>query len=104
MRYYNYRQNNSGGYFAAPAVNVIVPAENAEEANAKVLAADIGVYFGGSGDCPCCGDRWYELSDDEYDLEWKTSLTLEAAIEAADTEFSSKWAEEDGVKTYLVLD
>ncbi len=68
MAFYDFRQNNSGGGFdyneaAGISVHVIVEADSADEANRK--AEEIGLYFGGEGDCPCCGDRWYEAS--EYD-------------------------------------
>ncbi|SDH18041.1 hypothetical protein SAMN05421505_11283 [Sinosporangium album] len=42
---------------------IIIEAENANEANA--LAVDSGLYFDGSGDCPCCGNRWTPLWGDE---------------------------------------
>lgn len=68
MPFYEYRQNNSGGSFdfdadAGISVNVIIEADNAQEANYK--AEDIGLYFNGDGDCPCCGDRWYDQWNDE---------------------------------------
>lgn len=63
MPFYEFDQNNSGGSFdfdedAGITRIVIIEADDAEEANYK--ARRIGLYFGGSGDCPCCGDRWYE--------------------------------------------
>lgn len=63
MAFYEYRQNNSGGGFDYDeadgiSVHVIVEADSAEAANAR--AKEIGLYFDGEGDCPCCGDRWYE--------------------------------------------
>jgi len=63
MNYYLYRQNNSGGFFAAPAVNVIVRAENADEADR--LAQEVGVYYDHDylTDCECCGTRWNESFD-----------------------------------------
>lgn len=62
-RWFNFRQNNSGGRFCEPAINVWVEAHNAEEANKR--AGDVGIYFDGAGDCPCCGDRWHEQWGDE---------------------------------------
>lgn len=62
------------------APNVYIEAENAEEANEKAL--QIGIYFNGVEDgidCPCCGDRWYPVSErdavenmpkDEYHFGW----------------------------------
>tara|TARA_R110000824_G_scaffold64097_4_gene167787 strand:- start:193 stop:600 length:408 start_codon:yes stop_codon:yes gene_type:complete len=60
LRWFHYRQNNSGGSFYGPE-NVIVQAVTAEAANERgaVLA---GLYFDGVADgqdCGCCGDRWY---------------------------------------------
>ena len=60
--WYKFRQNNSHGYFHGPHF-VLVEADGYEEANA--MAEEVGVYFGGWGDCRCCGPRWYPA--DEYD-------------------------------------
>lgn len=63
MKYYSYRQNNSGGSFIVDdyvAHNVIVQAESPQQAD--TIAESKGVYFNGceSGlDCECCGDRWH---------------------------------------------
>lgn len=61
--FYTFRQNNSFGTFEYDetrgiAVNVIVEANSAEDANVRAEA--IGLYFDGAGDCPCCGNRWHE--------------------------------------------
>jgi hypothetical protein len=66
--FYEFNQNNSGGSFfydeqAGISHVVIVEADTAAQANAK--AQDIGIYFDGDGDCPCCGDRWYSVWRDE---------------------------------------
>lgn len=71
MRFYEFRQNNSGGSFeiderAGISVLVIVEAENLSDAIDR--AENIGLYFDGCEkgmDCPCCGDRWYEPWKDE---------------------------------------
>lgn len=65
--FYEYEQNNPGGSFdydpeRGISVHVIVEADNAEEANRR--AESIGLYFGGAGDCPCCGNRWYKMRSD----------------------------------------
>lgn len=68
MSFYTFVQNNSGGVFTGPAHYVIVEADSADEAN--IRAEDLGIYFDGcvedaSGytrDCPCCGDRWHEVT------------------------------------------
>lgn len=66
MPWFNYRQNNSGGFFCEPAVNVHIEADSAKEANR--IAEENGLYFNGVDshqDCECCGDRWHEQWDDE---------------------------------------
>ena len=55
-RWYEFDQNNSGGFFKGPAHKVWVQALSVEEA--CTVAEDHGLYFGGAGDCSCCGDRW----------------------------------------------
>lgn len=65
MKFFDFRQNNSGGGHdidedSGIGVHVIVEAESADDANRR--AEDIGLYFDGcddNRDCPCCGDRWY---------------------------------------------
>ena len=70
VRWFEFRQNNSGGSFVYDenvGKSVFVQARNAREAND--IAERAGVYFDGvdaGWDCSCCGDRWYGLwSDDE---------------------------------------
>ena len=67
MKFYIFNQNNSGGYWdKILGFKVIIEAENPKQANK--LAEVMGIYFNGvetGEDCPCCGDRWYEV--DEYD-------------------------------------
>lgn len=67
-KFYHYNQNNSGGSFVLDEQrglthHVIIEAYSADEAD--VRAEEIGIYFGGLGDCPCCGDRWSEQYGDE---------------------------------------
>lgn len=62
--FYEYRQNNSGGRFLAPAVRVFVEADTPDEAD--TIAEWNGLYFDGvdgGRDCPCCGDRWCRAYD-----------------------------------------
>lgn len=67
--FYDYNQNNSGGSFhydesAGISHCVIVEADDARHAD--YLAERIGLYFDGSGDCQCCGDRWSSKNDSYY--------------------------------------
>lgn len=66
--FFTYNQNNSGGSFSFEdwkvTQYVIIEADNYQEANS--LAEEIGLYFDGSGDCPCCGNRWHELYSDDF--------------------------------------
>lgn len=67
LKYFTFRQNNSGGSFVDGdnvAIYVIVEARDADEAND--IAESKGVYFDGSDagiDCECCGDRWSPVHD-----------------------------------------
>jgi hypothetical protein len=62
--FYDYRQNNSGGYFDVSPKRgighyVIIEADS--PADADMRAEAIGLYFDGCDDdidCNCCGDRW----------------------------------------------
>ena len=71
--FHTFRQNNSGGEFdydeaAGVSVNVIVEGDDLAEITSR--ARGIGLYFDGSGDCACCGNRWYEpWSRDDLDAE-----------------------------------
>lgn len=61
--FYEFRQNNSGGVFHLPAIQVFIEADSTDEANR--IAERNGLYFDGADDgrdCPCCGDRWYPVS------------------------------------------
>lgn len=64
--WYKYRQNNSGGIFLEPAINVIVEADSDGEAQGK--AEEVGVYFDPFSDCQCCGPRWDDWAD-TYDTK-----------------------------------
>ena len=57
MKFYTWRQNNSGGVFDGPACIVSVQDAGIDAAKAKAEA--LGLYFDGEGDCPTCGDRWH---------------------------------------------
>ena len=65
-KWFNYRQNNSGGFFSDPAEVVCIKASNVDRANKIALA--LGVYFDGCSkgmDCSCCGDRWCQPWDSD---------------------------------------
>jgi hypothetical protein len=65
-KFYEYRQNNSGGSFDiddAAGIGVIVWIEATDDRHADSRAESIGIYFNGVDDemdCECCGDRWSE--------------------------------------------
>jgi len=54
MNWYRFRQNNTGGSFTLPGVEVFIEATDANDAEARAT------YLGmtNEGSCPCCGDRW----------------------------------------------
>lgn len=87
-KFYEYDQNNSGGFWKLPAISVIIEASSPEEANK--IAQENGVYFDDKwDDCPsCCGSRWYDApyihnqiptpsSTDEY---WAKSSDIPAQL------------------------
>lgn len=63
--FYTFYQNTSGGYNKGHDY-VIVEADSADDANARAQEY-AGVYFYGTidgRDCKCCGNRWFEQSND----------------------------------------
>jgi hypothetical protein len=78
MSFYKFRQNNSGGSFTFDhkrglSVHVYVEASSAEEANARAQQ-DLGIYFDGDGDCPCCGDRWRRVYADDAEASFPETV------------------------------
>lgn len=69
MKWFQFRQNNSGGSFDKDehfSELVLIQANSPLKANS--IAEDIGIYFDGvrdGRDCDCCGDRWHALYSDE---------------------------------------
>ena len=62
LKWFEFRQNNSGGVFVADknlSVHVYIEATTPAAANQR--AQELGIYFDGFGDCPCCGNRWCEV-------------------------------------------
>ena len=82
MKFYEFKQNNSGGSFAVNdqlCHNLIIEANNSEEAESK--AESMGVYFNGCDegmDCPCCGDRWYRPDELESTYRYGSFEKAEA--------------------------
>lgn len=100
-RFFTFDQNNSGGYFTGPAIDVVVEARTADEANAR--AEDLGLYFDGAGDCiECCGYRWSEQYDDDDGTEvpskYGEPITAEGLLES----FSRRWVSSDKVPLLAV--
>lgn len=69
--FFPYDQNNSGGSYIVNedrgiSARMVIEADSADEANQR--AEEIGMHFNGVAngyDCPCCGDRWYEVDDSD---------------------------------------
>lgn len=64
LKWFSYRQNNSGGYYIQNDVvsqNIFIQAESAAEANkiALRITEDFGEF------CDCCGERWCIDADDD---------------------------------------
>lgn len=72
-KFWDYRQNNSFGFFiddGIVSILVLIEADTAEEADTR--AQDLGIYFDGleSGrDCECCGSRWTSAYDSCEDIQ-----------------------------------
>lgn len=70
--FYEFDQNNSGGYFVEDNTlchRLFIEADSLSEAISK--AEDLGCYWDGvaSGiDCSCCGDRWHEPWGDKGEV------------------------------------
>jgi len=89
--YWGYSQNNSGGIWKKPAIEVWIEAETEKEAD--LIAKENGVYFsifsGKEGDClDCCGARWggadYCLpkvpEPSKYVLQWEIESGIPAQL------------------------
>ena len=97
--FYHYHQNNSGGSFDIDDnvhIDVIIEADNTKVANRK--AEEIGIYFGGEGDCECCGDRWSAQYNDE---SGDTVPTIYGEpVETVCSYNGMRWADDD-IKAYV---
>lgn len=93
MSWFHFNQNNSGGEFKGPALNVVVEADDAEQATER--ASRLGLYFDGEGDCPCCGDRWSEAYG-KGDVE---PMVYDVPAHA----YRDMWVPPDGACTTLVV-
>lgn len=74
LLWWTYNQNNSGGSFYGPQY-VFVQARNAAEADFLAEQSNL-VYFDSSGDCDCCGARWYSAVDYGYSEDGTIEPTL----------------------------
>lgn len=108
-KFYSFRQNNSGGGFdfdadAGITTTVIVEAESADAANAHLER--IGGYFNGANDygpdCPCCGDRWYAVSEwDGTDEPAQYGRKITFSDEFDSSAFAVKWQGEDRPEIFV---
>jgi len=84
LKWYCFRQNNTGGFFITDdkvCHKIYIEAESFKEAVEK--AEELGCYWNGvsSGhDCPCCGDRWNKWNDDSMDFNEIQNKTFEADV------------------------
>jgi len=94
-KWFNFRQNNSGGVWCGPAINVAVQADSADEANS--IAEQHGIYFDGvqmGSDCECCGDRWYGVYSDDGENEYMEAI---GSVSSSDI----RWADESGIPVWV---
>lgn len=70
LNWYEFGQNNTEGSFEVTdklCHRLFIQATSSDAATA--IAESMGVYFDGCDDgrdCPCCGDRWYRISSDDF--------------------------------------
>ncbi len=117
LRWFNYRQNNSGGSFVKNddvSINVVIQATSLKEAN-RIAEDRAGVYFDGvrkGYDCSCCGDRWYRPWEEDGMEIPTTFVTIEDwAEDTAQDSWEPKSGESavilyyaDGAKTVYYKD
>lgn len=96
MKFFKFRQNNSGGHWyiddeVGLGPNVWIEANSPKDANRR--AEDLGIYFDGvatGNDCECCGDRWSPVwaedtgkdapvVDSKYDFYWYDTVYVHHA-------------------------
>jgi hypothetical protein len=108
MKFYEFKQNNSGGSFDVNdklTNHVIIQANSESEAIQK--AENMGVYFDGCEkgmDCECCGDRWYLPSKIEGDYQYGSfskdeaeSIVTKYGGSVVPTKYNSPYRKEDRV-------
>lgn len=72
LKWYEFTQNNSGGYFEEDenvCHRMLIEASSFDEATEK--AESLGCYWNGVSadiDCPCCGDRWNHYWEETINL------------------------------------
>jgi len=85
MSFFQFRQNNSGGYTVGKYKYILIQANTIQEANN--LAILEGVYFDGVNkgmDCDCCGDRWQRV--ESYNSKYDTPLLYGRQIKECELE------------------
>lgn len=90
MKWYNYRQNNSGGYFKPPAIHVSIEAPALDIAQTIALRHGVSIYD--SDYCECCGLRWKEPKESDKPAE-PTQLEYEFSTDKAPALLTVTWAE-----------
>jgi len=102
MGFFHYHQNNSGGSFHEPAIDLIIEADSPGHADS--LAEDEGAYFDGCAagrDCDCCGDRWYRAG---YTTKGDAVPTKYGSpIELDGSHVINNWSDRDQVPSYLIV-
>jgi hypothetical protein len=94
LKWYTFRQNNSGGSFRVDVyVSIYVFIQATSEAEANKFAETVGLYFDGmeSGwDCECCGDRWSRAdATDGYDKPTKYGEVVDPDVKNDEYRFYS---------------
>lgn len=97
MKFYEFTQNNSGGYFDVDenvSHRVIIEAETEEEAEEKFRP----MIENQSGSCECCGERWW-VSAEEVELERYKTDGYSATFYTHYKDYKERWKKLFGMFT-----
>ena len=101
MKWWTFKQNNSGGSWRGPAIFVCVQANS--EHVAVAMAEEQGCYFDGEGDCPCCGNRWSYPWDGGTDGPEIYGQTPEQYLADPSNNIYQRWAAQDKLPICMLV-
>ena len=106
LNWYLFDQNNSGGSFIVNdkvCHRLFIEAESFDDAVEK--AEELGCYWDGVADgrdCPCCGDRWYQINNTVDIEKYKTEGYTVSLYGGIWSDTKSEW--ENKYRKYGVIE